>query len=153
MPRGRKRTAGGKRRLAPTRKKAASRRGRKASGGLLASNSSNLRLIAGPIAVDRVAATFGLSKVQLAETVGLKREAFYKSSRRRAPKTQGRLREMIEIVSRVCDWAGGNEQALAWYRAQPLPAFGGRTAESLVKSGQASVLRDYLDHLAMGGFA
>jgi hypothetical protein len=110
-------------------------------------------LIAGLIPVDRVAETLGMSKVQLAEMIGLKREAFYKASRRRAPKTQARIRELLEIVNRVSEWAGGNEQALAWYRAQPIPAFGDRTAESLVKSGKASVLRDYLDHLAMGGFA
>jgi hypothetical protein len=63
-----------------------------------------------------------------------------------------RLRDMNEIVSRVSEWAGGKQQALAWYRA-PIAAFGGRTAESLVKSGKAAVLRDYLDHIAMGGFA
>jgi hypothetical protein len=60
---------------------------------------------------------------------------------------------MLEIIARVSGWAGGRNQAMVWYRAQPIPAFGGRTAESLVKSGQASALRDYLDHIAMGGFA
>jgi hypothetical protein len=45
------------------------------------------------------------------------------------------------------------EQAMAWYRAQPIPAFGGRTAEALVKEGKASAVRDYLDHVAVGGFA
>jgi hypothetical protein len=59
----------------------------------------------------------------------------------------------VEIISRISGWAGGEQQALAWYRAQPLAAFGGRTAESLVKSGQATALRDYLDHIAMGGYA
>jgi len=107
----------------------------------------------GSFAPDRVADTLGLSKVQLAETVGLKREAFYKASRVRAPKTQARVRDMLEIISRVSDWAGGNGQALAWYRAQPIPAFDGRTAEALVKSGKAAALRDYLDHVALGGFA
>jgi hypothetical protein len=107
----------------------------------------------GILAPDRVARTFGMSKVQLAECVGLRREVFYKRARVRAPKTQARVREMLEIVSRISEWAGGKDQAMAWYRAQPIPAFGGRTAESLVKSGQASAVRDYLDHLAMGGFA
>ena len=60
---------------------------------------------------------------------------------------------MLEILSRVSTWAGGKRQAMAWYRAQPIAAFGGRTAESLVKSGQASTLRDYLDHIALGGYA
>jgi len=107
----------------------------------------------GKVAVTRVAEDFGLSKGQLAETVGLSREALYKAGRVKAAKTQGRMREMLEIITRVSDWAGGKDQAMAWYRAEPIPAFGGRTAESLVKAGLAGALRDYLDLLAMGGFA
>jgi hypothetical protein len=107
----------------------------------------------GKIAIERVADGFGMSKGQLAATAGLARETVYRAERSRAARTQGRLREMLEIISRVADWAGGKEQAMAWYRAQPLPAFGGRTAEALVKDGKAAALRDYLDHMALGGFA
>jgi DNA-binding XRE family transcriptional regulator len=107
----------------------------------------------GQVEVARVADSFGMSKSQLAETIGLDREALYKATRTRAAKTQSRVREMLEIIGRVSAWAGGKEQAMGWYRAQPISAFGGRTAESLVKSGQAGALRDYLDHIAMGGFA
>jgi hypothetical protein len=108
---------------------------------------------AGHVAVARVAEDFGMSKSQLAETVGLSREALYKTTRAHAAKTQSRLREMLEIIARVSAWAGGKEQAMAWYRAQPIAAFGGRTAEALVKSGEAAPLRAYLDHIALGGFA
>ena len=107
----------------------------------------------GRVAVQRVADSFGMSKGQLAETVGLGRETFHKAARTNAAKTQSRVREMLEILSRVSTWAGGKDQAMAWYRAQPIAAFGDRTAEALVKSGQATAVRDYLDHLAMGGFA
>lgn len=107
----------------------------------------------GMVAVDRVADSFGMSKIQLAQTTGLAPQALHKLDRAQAAKTQSRVREMLEIISRVSDWAGGKERAMAWYRAQPITAFGGRTAESLVKSGQASAVRDYLDHLALGGFA
>jgi hypothetical protein len=107
----------------------------------------------GKIAIDEVADGFGMSKGQLAATAGLARETLYRTERSRAVRTQGRLREMLEIIGRVADWAGGQEQAMAWYRAQPLPAFGGRTAEALVKDGKAAALRDYLDHMALGGFA
>jgi DNA-binding XRE family transcriptional regulator len=107
----------------------------------------------GRIAIGQLADGFGMSKSQLAETAGLARETLYRASRSRAPRTQGRLREMLEIISRVTEWAGGKEQAMAWYRAQPLPAFGGRTAEALVKEGKAAAVRDYLDHMALGGFA
>ncbi|WP_027055215.1 MbcA/ParS/Xre antitoxin family protein [Mesorhizobium erdmanii] len=107
----------------------------------------------GKIGIEQVADGFGMSKGQLAQTAGLARETLYRSERSAAVKTQGRLREMLEIISRVSDWAGGKEQAMAWYRAQPLPAFGGRTAEALVKDGKAAAVRDYLDHMAVGGFA
>jgi hypothetical protein len=107
----------------------------------------------GQVAVQRVADSFGMSKGQLAETVGLGRETFHKTARANAAKAQTRLREMLEIVGRVSAWAGGKDQAMAWYRAQPIAAFGDRTAEALVKSGQAAAVRDYLDHLALGGFA
>jgi DNA-binding phage protein len=107
----------------------------------------------GHVSVERVAKRFGMSKMQLAETIGLNREAVYRAARLEAPKTQARATEMLEIVGRVVDWAGGEKQALAWYRAEPIAAFGGRTAESLVKEGNASAVRDYLDHVATGGFA
>lgn len=74
-----------------------------------------------------------------------------------APKTSARgarrNAEMLEIVARVTSWAGGPLQAMAWFRGQPIAAFGDRTAESLVKSGQAAAVRDYLDSIALGGFA
>ena len=107
----------------------------------------------GHIEAAQVAESFGMSIGQLAETVGLPRESVYKSARARSGKTQTRMREMLEIINRVCEWAGGRQQAMAWYRAEPIPAFGGRTAESLVKSGHAGAVRAYLDHIALGGFA
>ena len=103
--------------------------------------------------MEAVAGSFGMSMGQLAETIGVRRETFYKKARSEAPKTQTRLREMLEILNRVSDWASGKLQAMAWYRAEPIPAFGGRTPESLVKTGEATALRDYLDHIAVGGYA
>jgi hypothetical protein len=107
----------------------------------------------GLVVVNDVADWFGMSKGQLAETVGIRPETLQRVSRVGAPKTQSRVKEMLEIIGRVADWAGGKDQAMAWYRAEPIPAFGGRTAEALVKDGKATALRDYLDHVALGGFA
>ncbi len=107
----------------------------------------------GVVVVDAFARNLALDKKQLAETAGLPVEAIYKAARAKAPKTQSRLREMIEILTRVEDWAGGMPQALVWYRSEPIPGFGGQTPEALVKDGRAGALRDYLDHLATGGFA
>ena len=107
----------------------------------------------GKLPVEAVAQSLGLSKAQLAETAGLSIDTLYRTNRAASAKTQARLREMLEIVDRVSDWAGGKDQAMAWYRAEPIAEFGGRTAESLVKDGKATAVRDYLDHVALGGFA
>jgi uncharacterized protein (DUF2384 family) len=107
----------------------------------------------GHVLVERIADRFGMSKLQLAETIGLAPETMYRAARATAQKTQARVTEMLEIVGRIVDWAGGERQAMAWYRAEPIPAFGDRTAEALVKEGKAAAVRDYLDHIAIGGFA
>ena len=103
--------------------------------------------------IEAVSSRLGISKRELAETAGLSVNTLQRKERAQAPAVAARIGEMAEIIHRVSDWAGSERQALAWYRAEPLPAFGGRTAESLVKNGKAAALRDYLDHLALGGFA
>jgi len=107
----------------------------------------------GAVDVDRVADAFRMTKGQLADTIGLGVATISKSDRKTAPRAQTRVLEMLEIVALVREFAGGETQAMAWYRSQPIPALDGRTAEALVKSGEAAAVRDYLDHLALGGFA
>jgi uncharacterized protein (DUF2384 family) len=107
----------------------------------------------GRVAIDQMMQALRMTKSNLAETIGVATETLQRTARTDAPKTQARLRETAEIISRVSPWAGGPMQAMAWYRAEPIPAFGGRTAESLVKEGKASAVRDYLDGVALGGFA
>lgn len=108
---------------------------------------------AGVVDVARVADVFHMSKGQLAQTTGLALASITKADRRVAPKAQARVTEMLEILSRVRDWTGGEAQAMAWYRSQPIPALDGRTPEALVKAGRAHAVREYLDHVALGGFA
>jgi uncharacterized protein (DUF2384 family) len=107
----------------------------------------------GQVIVDDVVDIFGLSKQQIARSLGLPKEAVHKRARLSAAKTQQRLKEMLEIVNRVADWSGGQLQAMAWYRSQSIPALGDQTAEALVKAGKADVVREYLDGIALGGFA
>jgi DNA-binding XRE family transcriptional regulator len=108
---------------------------------------------AGKLSFEKIAEGFAMTKSQMAETLGLKPDTVYRAERLRARSAQTRMREMLEIVTRVTVWAGGPVQAFSWYRAEPIPAFGGRTAEALVKDGKAAAVRDYLDHVAVGGFA
>jgi hypothetical protein len=87
---------------------------------------------------DMLARQFGVTKRDIAETAGLSVSATHRKSRAATPLAEARLAQMGEILRRVTGWAGSGRQALAWYRAEPIPAFGGRTAESIVKSGGAA---------------
>lgn len=59
----------------------------------------------------------------------------------------------VEIIKRVTSWSGSLAGALAWYRSQPLPSFGDKTAEELVKEGHAQAVKDFLSRIAEGGYA
>src|SRR5262245_41301242 len=107
----------------------------------------------GHVDVDAVAAEFNVTKAALAQSLGFAEETLQRSARASAQKTQQRLREMLEILTRVAPWAGGMPQAMGWYRGQGMPALGDQTAEALVKNDQASVVRAYLDAIATGAFA
>jgi hypothetical protein len=60
---------------------------------------------------------------------------------------------MVEIINRIRGWAGTPEVAFAWYRSQPIPAFGDLTAEDLVRQGRAEAVKRHLTRIAAGGFA
>lgn len=95
-----------------------------------------------------------LSKGQLADLLGVSPDTLYRPDRAAASaKVQGRLMEFTSILKSVESWAGDERAALAWYLGYRIPAFGGRTAEQLVKDGKAGAVRDWLDTVALGGFA
>jgi hypothetical protein len=143
--RGKIKPAGAARRKAATRSVALTARASSASAGQPAS--------ADIIVFDEAAERLGLTKGQFADTLGISRDALYRPARLESAKNQNRIREALDIVDRIAGWAGGERRALSWYRSYAIPAFGGRTAESLVKDGKATLVRDYLDAVAVGGFA
>ena len=107
----------------------------------------------GTIQPARLVLRLRITRTELAAASGLSRDAVSKQSRVHARATQTRLRDMSEILARVLPWAGSVAQAFAWYRAQPIPAFGDQTAEDLVKEGRAEAVKAYLSRIAVGGYA
>lgn len=103
--------------------------------------------------IDLIIEAVGLTRAQFAEAAGLPEDPLRKISAGDAVATTSRVLELVEIIGRIERWAGGAPSAMAWYRAQPIPAFGGRTAEGMVKAGDAKAVWRYLDHIAAGGFA
>ena len=106
----------------------------------------------GLISVDDLVSDLRITKTELAAAVGLPREAVSKKARLHSRRNQHRLGEMVEIIRRVLPWTGTIQAAFAWYRSQPLPSFGGLTAEDLVKAGRSESVRNYLSRVAPGGY-
>ncbi len=107
----------------------------------------------GFVAPDGLSQALRIAKGELAIASGLSRDAVSKTARLKGRATQARLRDVAEIINLVLPWAGSPAQAFAWYRAQPLPSFGDRTAEDLVKEGRAEAVKAYLSRIAVGGYA
>lgn len=100
-----------------------------------------------------VAAQLKTTKAELAGTLGLSRDSLSRSSRIGAPKTQMRLRQMLEILHRVDVELGSPLVAYAWFRSEPLPGFANRTPCQLVRDGKAHMVHAYLDQVLEGGYA
>jgi hypothetical protein len=107
----------------------------------------------GAIESRAIASHLHVNKVQLADILGVGVESLRRRNREQAAKVQTRMRDMVEIINRVQPWAGSVNQAFAWYRSQPLPSFGGQTAEELVKEGKAEAVKAYLARINEGGYA
>ncbi len=93
------------------------------------------------------------TKAEIADTLGLTRDALSRRSRLEAKKTQTRLRQMLEILHRVEEATGSPLAAYAWFRAEQLPGFGGMTPDQLVRDGNAKYIHDHLDRIMAGGYA
>lgn len=100
-----------------------------------------------------VADALRTTKSEIATTPGLGGDAFTRASQVPASKSQARLRQMLEILDRVETVTGAPLAAYAWFREQPLPGFGGATADLLVRQGKADHVHAYLDRVMDGGYA
>jgi len=71
----------------------------------------------------------------------------------RAPGSEGVqrfLREALRVIRASADLSGDVDRALFWYRNEPLPPFGYKTAEQLVSEGRTEDLLRYLESLEAG---
>ena len=101
-----------------------------------------------------IAGALRTTKTEIASTLGLGQDAFSRSAGVRAPKTQTRLREMVEILRRVQSHTGcATLVAYAWFRSEPLPGLNCMTPDQLVRRGKAAYVHAYLDQIIAGGFA
>lgn len=107
----------------------------------------------GFIAPEALVAKLHITKKEFALAIGLSQDAIIRKDRRESVATQQRLRQAMEILKRIEPWAGSISAAWSWYRTYPIAPLGGLTAEELLTQGRANEVREYLSHIAEGGYA
>ncbi|WP_085303163.1 hypothetical protein [Colwellia polaris] len=63
-----------------------------------------------------------------------------------------KLEQKQMIIKKVKEWAGGEEQALHWYKNEIIPAMH-LTPEQAIEQGHYDTLMDYLESISLGGYA
>ena len=77
----------------------------------------------------------------------------HRNTLNRAPASAGvqrYLREAVRVIRAATDLSGDVEQAIFWYRNEPLQPFAYKTAEQLVSDGRSDDLIRYLMSLEAG---
>lgn len=98
----------------------------------------------------KIADVLRTTSAEVAQTVGLGRDAVQRRDRVTADKTQRRLREMVEVITKVTPRFGSAMIAYAWYRSAPLAGFAGFTAMQLVQDGRLAEVIAYIDAVDAG---
>lgn len=98
----------------------------------------------------KMAEVLRTTSAELAQSVGLGKDAVQRKDRIRSDRTQRRLREMLEIINKVSPRFGSPLMAYAWYRSEPLAGFSNQTAMRLVQDGRAHEVLEYIDAIDAG---
>lgn len=73
-----------------------------------------------------------------------------------SPQVQEGLGEIVRIIARASSLMANPADvgaAVLWFRHQPIPAFGGKTAAELVREGRTAAVLEHLEMLADGVYA
>ena len=105
---------------------------------------------AGQFEPRKIAAALRTSAEEVAQTVGLSKDALQRRARINSDRTQRRLRERVEVLNKVEPRFGSELMAYAWFRSEPLAGFDGRTAMQLVQEGKAQQVLEYIDAVDAG---
>ena len=99
------------------------------------------------ISPQRLSKALGVKVASLAELTGVHRNTLrYPSSER----LQGRMREMVKVITAATELTGDLDKAIYWYRNEPIADYSHRTAAELVSEGHAEAVLAYLRDLENG---
>ena len=105
----------------------------------------------GLIAPQRMAKRLSLPMTRLSKLAHVNRNTL--SAQPDSPAVQAKLGEIARIISRAAELTEDEGAAAIWFKYQPIPGFGGKTAEEIVEAGHAEAVLWHLESIEAGGVA
>ncbi len=93
----------------------------------------------------------GVTLAELARLIGVARNTLTAQSSAR--KVDSALSNVVRILSMASEMAGDESRAVIWFKHQPIPGWGGKTAFDLVGEGKADRVLAYLEAVRSGVYA
>jgi uncharacterized protein (DUF2384 family) len=118
----------------------------------LALSAAAFREGGGPyLSARRVSEKLGLPLSELAAMIGVARTTL--TAKSGARRVDAALSPLVRIVAMATEMAGDEARAAIWFKHQPLPGWGGRTALDLVRDGKSEAVLGYLESVRAGVYA
>jgi hypothetical protein len=95
----------------------------------------------------RLSQALGVKEADLAQLTGVHLNALHNPALERL---QGRLREMVKVISAATELSGDVDKAIYWYRNEPIADYSYRTAAELVADGQVEAVLAFIRDLENG---
>lgn len=99
------------------------------------------------ISPKRVAQVLGVQLSRLAEIAGVHRNTLANPA---SERLQDRLRDMVRVIMAASELSGNVEQAIYWFRNEPIVTLKRQTAAELVAGGHADAVLAHLAELVDG---
>lgn len=99
------------------------------------------------ISPKRVAQALGIQLSRLAEIAGVHRNTLANPA---SERLQDRLRDMVRVIMAASELTDDLDQAIYWFRNEPIVTLKRRTAAELVAAGHVDAVMAHLSELADG---
>lgn len=63
------------------------------------------------------------------------------------------MKQSVALIDKVDEWCSSKANAIDWFISEPIPALGNVTPRNAVLSGNYKALNEYIDAIALGGYA
>jgi uncharacterized protein (DUF2384 family) len=99
------------------------------------------------ISPKRLSKALGVKVANLAQLTGVHRNTLRNPS---SERLQGRMREMIKVITAATELTGDVDKAIYWFRNEPIAEYSHRSAAELVAEGHVEAVLAYIRDLENG---